>query len=152
LIEPGNIIDRHGERSARGRLAHESQDGQRDGEGLGPLVLHGRPQQRDVEGETLRRRQLRLDLVQEIAEQVDKAGEWQAGLRLGRPRADDPEAALRGHGQRLLPDGALADPGFAAQEERARARARRQESANHIQLCFAPDDRQGVAPRCSVAR
>jgi hypothetical protein len=109
------------------------------------LILDGCPQQRDVERQALRRRQFRLDLVEEIAEQVDKAGEWQAGLRLGRPRADDPEAALHGDGQRLLPDGALADAGFAAQEERTRAGARREESADHVQLCFAPDDRQGLA-------
>ena len=97
----------------------------------------GLPEQRDPERLPLWRRQQLELLVGDGVEEVDHRGQAQPGLRVAGPGGQDPQARVRGRGDAVLPQRALADPRITLEDQRAGAVLGTEEVRDHAHFLLA---------------
>src|SRR5918996_2408126 len=142
-VEPLEIVDGNQDWAfsrERAQCAEEC-DGHRPGLRRSALDLD--EQQRDLERLTLRRRQQHAYLVQKRIEEISDGGERKLRLRLSRTGNQDVKGALVAHLDARLPEGGLADPGLARQEDAGRSVPvgnRREEGDDRVYLLVSSDE------------
>ena len=116
-VEPLHVVDGHDDRALGGKGLEEAEEahGRRPRVRL-PVGLGA--QQRDVEGASLRRGQVVLQLGVRLCDEIGQRRVGERRLRLGGPRDEDAEPPPGGAGKRLAPDRRLADAGLAVEDER----------------------------------
>ena len=141
-VEPLHVVDGDHERRLPGQHPHRGERGEGDGALVGLLGPLG-----DEEGD-LQRTALRAgELLQHLrvgAEEIPERGVGEARLGLGGPRGDDRVAGRTGGIDRRLPEGGLADAGFARDEERPRARGCALQEPLHALELLVPSDELGL--------
>ena len=129
-VEPLDIVHRDERAAGRQRSTRSApRNRDRDGSLVGRRATGSLEQQRDSQRIGLRRRERVEQLVELVVEQVAEARERESRLGLGRPRLEDPVAALPGCVGARAPEGGLADAGVAVEDEPRRARSERDEEA-----------------------
>ncbi len=142
-IEPVDVIDRQQGRLLRREAAQQPEQAQADGalQRLGPLGLGA--QQRHLERAALRVRQVRHRRLRNVGEEVAQRGVRELRLALDRPAAQDPQAALGGGREALIPERRLADADLALEQECGWAGADRAEKLlDPRELRIATDERR----------
>ena len=138
VVEPVRVVHGHEHRALLGKEAQAVEDGQPDSAPLGRRPIRVLEQERDLERAAPRRRQPRQHVREHGREQVAERGKGQ--LDLGACRAAGQDASMGG-GDACLPDGRLADPRLALDDDRSRRRG--EEVGNRRELGLTAEDACG---------
>ncbi len=117
VVEPVRVVHGHEHRALIGKEAQAVEDGQPDGPPLGRGSIRVLEQERDLERAAPWRREPRQHVRERRREQVAERGKGE--LDLGARRAAGQDARIGG-GDSCFPDGRLADPRLALDDDRGR--------------------------------
>jgi hypothetical protein len=140
-IQPLDIVNGdHDWTHLRERAKHaENAQRNRSRQRYGPFRL--RPQQRDVERATLRRRESRHRLFGHLLQQIPQPSESELRLRFNGPAGEQPIRPPAAGGDRFFPERRLADAHLALQKQTHRARRHSiEEALKAAELSFASND------------
>ncbi len=117
-IDPLHVIDRDENGPLLGERMHDRDERKPENTGLRRRPPGLPKEQRRLERASLERHEQRERLVHDRREQVTDRCERDPRLRRTRPRFEDTQAALVREAQSLLPQGRLADPRLALEQQR----------------------------------
>ena len=142
-VEPLEIVDGDEDRARACERAQCAKECNGHRAGLRRPALGLDDQERDFERPTLRRRQQRAHVLQKRIEEISDAGERKLRLGLGGTGDEEPKRAFAASLDARLPEGRLADPGLARQDDPGRpvpVRNRREERDDRVFLLVPSDD------------
>ena len=116
-VEPLDVVDGHEDGPCLGKGPKGIQNGDTDDVILGVLALGLLAQQRHAQGPPLGRRQVHEDVIADGLEEIAEARVGERRLGIGRLRLKHPARSIAGPLDRGLPQGRLAHPGLAIDEQ-----------------------------------
>ena len=116
-VEPLEVVESDYEGSRGGERSQHPEDAERDCSRKRRRSLGIDLQECDLESPALRNGQLGGRRIRNLLEQVAERGEGELGLRLDRPAGEHAVRAVERPRDRFSPEGRLADPGVALEQE-----------------------------------
>ena len=116
-VEPLEVVESDYEGSRGGERSEHPEDAERDCSRKRRRSLGIDLQECDLESPALRNGQLGGRRIGNLLEQVAERGEGELGLRLDRPAGEHAVRAVERPQDRFSPEGRLADPGVALEQE-----------------------------------